>query len=157
MEQIGREVPTQSLTVEKGETSDLPQLFSKQAHLLTITKIGKQVKLHALSLGDICELETQYQMPFTRIFPPGGGVPIERVLRVLWMSVRKEGMTFEQIKNGEHAYSLPDVQNWLDLGHLSALGPILNDILELSGFKTEDIEKAKKEVAGAIPGAESEE
>lgn len=138
--------------VEKGETSDLPVLLSQQGHLLLIPKLNKQVKLHALTLGDICELETDYQLSFGEIFPPGGRIPVERILRVIWMSARKEGKTFEQIKSGEHTYQFNEVKNWFDLGDLAALGPVMEDILQLSGFKAEAIAAAKKEVAGQVPG-----
>lgn len=145
------------LELNKAETSGLPRLFSKQSHMLTIKKLNLKVQLHGLNMADIVELENQYNMPFTGIFPEGGRVPIERVMRVIWMSARKHGLTYEQIKQGERAFELLDVQLWFDLGDLTALGPIMDDILELSGFRTEDIERAKKGQAGEkTPGGKSE-
>jgi len=126
--------------------SELAVFLSRQSHRLNIPKLRREVQLSALSIGDISDIEQRYGSTFSELFPARTILPVERFLFMLYLSVRKEGKTIDQLKIGDYACTFEEVKEWFRAGDIKYMPEIIDHLLELSGFEP-------KKVSVAVPDA----
>lgn len=94
-------------------------------------KDGKLHHLLPLNLKDIVAFE---QYAKTSILDIVGTVKIEHIAFLVYLSLRKEGLTREQIRQGQFKLCLDDVTEMFDAKFLLSSGLIYIKLLEMSGF-----------------------
>lgn len=109
---------------------------------------GKSYQLLPLSLGDVADAEDRLG-PVTTWANRQWSMKDTTFL--LWLSVRKTGLSQEQIEPGQWSVSEEDFTRALrsiKLGEAMKLQPIMNRLLELSGIATSKDETKNSQAAG---------
>lgn len=101
-------------------------------------KTGKVHVLPPLDVSDVLELEKRMggtMLDENRV------LKLSDVMYVLYLSVRKEGCTDDQISRGQFQISERDVYRMFDLSFLNRSMELFADIMKISGLKLDKEEK----------------
>lgn len=101
-------------------------------------RLNKVHTITPLDLRDIVHLEKKF-----------GGLELltkanklQDVLYILWLSLRKEGLTEQEIVDGKWKVTEDHVARYFSPGDMSQLKELLSKLFIISGFKEEQVKKA---------------
>lgn len=113
-------------------------------------KAGKETNLNGLNLRDMIEFERAMGKSALDMFDT---VKLEEIAYLMYLSVRKEGLSLAEIREKKFKITLDDVYENFDLGMFPEVVLIYTKILELSGLKP----RKEKEGADPNPPAKGED
>jgi hypothetical protein len=104
-------------------------------------KNDKEHTLTPLTIRDLIEFERRAGGDVFKIMNANLG--IENIFHLLYLSLRKEGCSPEDIKRGKYTHSEVDVQEMFDLAILKSSIVVFSHLLRISGFgKVKEDQKA---------------
>lgn len=95
-------------------------------------KDGKEHRLNPLSIGDVIDFEENIGASLFNIM--NAAMHAKHLIFLLYLSLRKEGRSKEDVLNRKYTYTQSQVREMFDMAILPKMLPIFNEILMISGF-----------------------
>lgn len=95
-------------------------------------RFGKAHALRPLTLYDMVEMERKFGS-LDRL-GTGQRIKLEDKMFILWLSLRKEGLTDADVLKGKYACTVNEAAGLFDAGKLESLVDLLDNLFLLSGF-----------------------
>lgn len=102
-----------------------PKLFIKD-------KEGKEHRCYPLVVGDLIEFESEIGVSIYEIM--NARIHLKHIVFLLWLSLRKEGCSQEDLRRRAYKIKRTDVEETFDGGFLAGAIETFMSILRISGF-----------------------
>lgn len=121
------------MEIEKKETR-LKVLLGTNTAKVTL-RSGSEINLYPLRLTDLADLEDKLGMSMTEVFGQSKTFKINHLILILWLSVRRDGLTKEQISKQQWKVTERDVGEWFDFSDVGELIDVMQAVFSLSGLE----------------------
>lgn len=96
-------------------------------------KTGKEHVLQPLDLSDMCEYEARLGQSL--LTANLGALTLKDIIFLLYLSLRKEGLSLEEVDKGAFKITERDIQRMFDLSMITKCAELFLDLLRVSGFE----------------------
>lgn len=110
---------------------------------------GNKHRLCPLDMSDIAELERKYK----GLQNLATAQTVDDLLFVLWLSLRKDGLSEHEIDNEKWKLTVKQVGRMFPAGDKGEMGKAVVALYRVSGFPEKDVKKAKEQVDAAVASA----
>jgi hypothetical protein len=114
--------------------NDLKIMVQGTEHRVVLKdKKGVDHVLQPLDLSDMCEYEARLGQSL--LTANLAALHLKDIIFLLYLSLRKEGLSYEEIDRGAFKLTEKDVQRMFDLGMVAKSAELFLDLLRVSGFE----------------------
>lgn len=96
-------------------------------------KAGKDHVLSPLDLSDLVDLEDKMQESFLNV-EFGKNLRLGQIMFMIYLSLRKEGLSHDDLKRRAFKYTEREVYMMFDLGMMAKAAGVFVDLLKVSGL-----------------------
>lgn len=126
-------------TAAKQADNDLRILVTGTGHKVILKdRFGKEHTLLPLDMADMCEYEAKLGQSL--LTANLSALHVKDILFMLFLSLRKEGLSVEDIDRGAFKITERDVQRMFDLSMITKIAEVFIDLLRVSGYDVKEEE-----------------